>query len=124
MDSEIGTKKKKRIKHGFSIGIDSQIKVTVFFSYVEKRMIICYIIKDKKKFKGIAKLDPRDTYDRDLGEYLALQRASSKLYNYELKLLDKTYDKYHKTYDNLFLRLKYKLTKIQTKNKDIIAPVP
>lgn len=44
-----------------------------------------------KQFFGIAKLDPRDTYDKEVGQKIALARALDKMAAYNLAVYENMY---------------------------------
>lgn len=130
-----GNPKRKRIKRGFSRKMTNGEKCTVFFEYYCNKITICHCIIGyvdpfdiynnnneiaTKEFIGISILDPRDTYNKDTGEKIALTKALIKM-NKFFEKLNKCYidhiDKYSKIAIENTIHCKSKLEKIQEKNR-------
>ena len=78
----------KRINHGFNRGVLGLVetKAKVFFEYFNDKIVKCHLVMDgnglPQEFIGVSKLDPRDTYDRNAGEKISLDKALAKYGRY------------------------------------------
>lgn len=77
-------------------------------SKITKAVITTYPFN--KKFFGISKLDPRDTYDEEVGEKIALARALDKMSAYNLAV-------YENMYRDVRLAYEAAMTKIDAKRR-------
>jgi hypothetical protein len=75
-----------------------------------------YTEYEDKIFKGIAKCDQEDTYNKDVGEVIALKKAIDKFDKYNVKRLILQSKYWANLYIDLEKTAQYKLNKIQKKN--------
>jgi len=126
-------------KHGFS-RIINDVKFTVFFEYFQNqsfkglhsdKVIKCTIIEtyeidswdheDDKKglYFGVAKLDPRDTFDRDKGEEIAFIKALNKWDSAKERKITNIINKHDKHINDVAKILSYRLNKIQVMKNEV-----
>ena len=76
----------KRINHGFNRGLLGipGVKAKVFFEYFNDRIVKCHMVVGDYEVVGVSKLDPRDTYDRNAGEKVAMDKAFGKYFKHIL----------------------------------------
>lgn len=118
--------KSKRIKHGFSrglLGLETG-KAIVFFEYFNDKVVKCHLVLrynqedgwEEQEFIGTSKVDPRDVYDKDIGERRALMTALDKLNRRISKEIQAFVDSRIPMLNDLREGCWNKLLKIQEKN--------
>jgi hypothetical protein len=108
--------KQRRIKHGFSKEILGN-KCTVFFEYFNEKVTKCHLLVSQDSFTdefiGISKVDPRDTYDRVIGENNSLAKAIDKYIEYNNKIVEMICMRQERLNAEINDGLFIKLTKVQ-----------
>lgn len=66
-----------------------------------------------KKFFGVSKLDPRDTYDEEAGEKIALARALDKMSAYNMAVYENMYRDARLAYEATMTKINAKRRKNQ-----------
>lgn len=91
---------------------DCRFKEVTYFYLGTTTKAVLFTYPFNKKFYGIAKTAPEDTYDREIGEKIALARALDKMSDYNYRI----YSEQLKENDAAYVRERAKINKRIQKN--------